>query len=57
VVLNLWAAAHWWAADICLVGRDQGWELRNIFYVSHVSQSMKMCQVLVVELSFRYILK
>ena len=27
-VLNLWAAAHWWAADLCLVGRDLGWELR-----------------------------
>jgi len=25
-VLNLWAAAHWWAADICLVGRVKGWE-------------------------------
>ena len=34
-VLNLWAAAHWWAADICLVGRDQGWEFRNFFDVSH----------------------
>ena len=27
-VLNLWAAAHWWAVDLCLVGRDKGWELR-----------------------------
>jgi len=34
-VLNLWAAAHWSAADLCLVGREQGWELRNIFDVSH----------------------
>jgi len=45
-VLNLWAA------DFCLVGRDQGWELR-IFNVSHayrVSQSMKRYQVSVVEL-------
>ena len=48
-VLNLWAAVHWWAADLCLVGRDEGWELR-IFYVSHVSQSMKRYQVLVLEL-------
>ena len=39
-VLNLWSVAHWWTADLCLVGRDQGWELRN-FFVSHVSQSMK----------------
>src|SRR6218665_1635699 len=44
---NLWAAAHWWAADLRLVGRDQGWELRNFFYVSQVSQSMKRYQVLV----------
>ena len=49
-VLNLWAAAHWWAADLCLVGRDHGWELRKNFHVSHVSQSMKRYQVLVVEL-------
>ena len=27
-VLNLWATAHWWAVDLCLVGRDKGWELR-----------------------------
>src|SRR6218665_1741601 len=33
-VLNLWAA------DLCPVGRDQGWELRNLFDVSHVSESM-----------------
>ena len=33
-VLNLWAA------DLCSVGRDQGWELRNLFDVSHVSESM-----------------
>jgi len=45
-VLNLWAAAHWWVADLCLVGPDQCWELR-IFYVSHVSQSLKRYQVLV----------
>jgi len=51
-VLNLWAAAHWWAADLCLVGRDQGWELRNFVDVSHVSQSVRSYQVLVVELEF-----
>src|SRR6218665_1268075 len=49
-VLNLWAAAHWWAADLCLVGRDLGWELRIFFDVSNMSQSMKRYQVLVVEL-------
>jgi len=49
-VLNLWAAAHWWAADLCLVGRDQGSDLRIFFDVSHMSQSMKRYQVLVVEL-------
>ena len=32
------------------MGRDRGWELRNIFDVGHVSQSMKRYQVLVVEL-------
>ena len=36
-VLNLWAAAHWWAADLCLVGRDQGWELRIFLCESHVT--------------------
>src|SRR6218665_1406679 len=41
-VLNLWAAAHWWAADLCLVGRDQCWELRNFLCESRV-------KVLVVE--------
>src|SRR6218665_3952529 len=35
-VLNLWAAAHWCAADLCLVGRDQGWELRNFLCESLV---------------------
>src|SRR6218665_3105641 len=44
-VLNLWAGAHWWAAHLCLVGRDHGWEWR-IFSESHVSQSMKRYQVL-----------
>src|SRR6218665_1984384 len=34
-VLNLWAAAHWWAADICLVGREKVWEFRNFLDVSH----------------------
>src|SRR6218665_2333959 len=34
-VLNLWAAAHWWAADLCPVGREQGWELRNLLNLSH----------------------
>jgi len=24
VVLNLWSAAHWWSAAICLVVRKQG---------------------------------
>src|SRR6218665_1969795 len=48
-VLNLWAAAHWWAAHLCLVGRHRGWELR-IFYVSHVSPSMKRYQVVELEL-------
>src|SRR6218665_2995326 len=33
-VLNLWAAAHWGAGDLCLVGRDQGWELRNLSRVT-----------------------
>src|SRR6218665_1260226 len=51
-VLNLWAAAHWWAADLCLVGRDKGWELRNCLDVSHVSQSVRSYQVLIVELEF-----
>jgi len=36
-VLNLWAAAHQWAADLCLVGRDQGWELRIFLCESHVT--------------------
>src|SRR6218665_1304091 len=49
-VLNLWAAAHWWAADLSLMGRVQGWELRIFVDVSHVSQSMERYQVLVVEL-------
>jgi len=40
-VLNLWAADHWWAADLCLVGRDQGWELEIFWDANHVSQSMK----------------
>jgi len=48
-VLNLWAAAHWWAADLCLVGRDLGWELRNFFDVGNESQSMKRYKVLIVE--------
>ena len=34
VVLNLWAAAHWCAAGLCLVGRDQGWELRIFLWVT-----------------------
>src|SRR6218665_3316140 len=33
-VLTLWAAAHWWAADLCLVARNQGWELRNLSRVT-----------------------
>ena len=49
-VLNLWAAAHWWAVDLCLVGRDQGSESRNFFDMSRVWQSMKRYQVLVVAL-------
>src|SRR6218665_2425139 len=27
----------WWAADLCLVGRDQGWELRIFLYESRVT--------------------
>ena len=23
-ILNLWATAHWWAVDLCLVGRHWG---------------------------------
>ena len=49
-VPNLWAAAHWWASDLCLVGCDHGWELINFFDVSHVSQYTKRYQVLLVEL-------
>jgi len=48
-VLNLWAAAHWWAADLCLVGRDQGWELRNFLCESRVTIHERY-QVLVVDL-------
>jgi len=29
------SGSHQWAADLCLVGRDEGWELR-ILYVSQV---------------------
>ena len=28
---------NWWAADLCLVGRDQGWELRIFLYESRVT--------------------
>ena len=36
-VLNLWATVHQWTADLCLVGRDQGWELRNFLCESRVT--------------------
>jgi len=36
-VLNLWAAAHWWTADLCLVGRDQVWELSIFLCESRVT--------------------
>src|SRR6218665_1142481 len=56
-VLNLWAAAHWGAADLCLVGHGPlpggprpRLGIEKFFSVSHVSPSMKRYQVLVVEL-------
>src|SRR6218665_3245373 len=36
-VLNLWAATHLWAADLCLVGRDHCWELRKNVCESHAT--------------------
>jgi len=27
------AVLNWWAANICLVGCDRGWEFRNLFDV------------------------